>query len=306
MTAPSPRSLSIRNISRNPTFPTGFLMRLGSSRSEAGREKITPEKRSKAREPEETITTELFVMGPRSAFRSWNTSLPQWDRDIEGADDLPSIEQVAAPSVQDKIKGRLPKAGEVVFEVVLHSDAGTQKESVVSLFREYLKTLGLGQPLARRFSAGGLSFVELDAPVDQIDRITTFTPVRALRQMPTLRMLRPTFRSSRVPMDDIGLPSAGPVDPNIKVAIFDGAYLRDTHSRNGPRRSSRLASAKNHRVFSKARCRCHICVLVRAYRPRQAAAAALCRRRSLTACSMLRRDKIPTNFTKSWGGSTRS
>ncbi|MBZ0147515.1 MAG: S8 family peptidase, partial [Pseudorhodoplanes sp.] len=85
-----------------------------------------------------------------------------------------------------------------------------------------LDKIGIDQPLDRRFSAGGLCFVELAAPVELADQIATFTPVRALRQMPTLRMLRPTFRSSRVPMEDILLPTKGPIDPNIRVAIFDG------------------------------------------------------------------------------------
>ena len=35
-------------------------------------------------------------------------------------------------------------------------------------------------------------------------------------------MLRPTFRSSRVPMEDVKLPTKGPFDPHIRAAIFDG------------------------------------------------------------------------------------
>jgi Subtilase family len=161
-------------------------------------------------------------MGPRSAFRAWRSSLPKWDEEIAGAADLPTIEQVAAPTAREKIKGRLPKSGEAVFEVVLHNDAGTGANGIIPLFKEYLDEIGLDQPLDRHFSAGGLCFVELEAPVELADRIATFTPVRALRQMPTLRMLRPTFRSSRVPMEDIVLPTKGPLDPNIRVAIFDG------------------------------------------------------------------------------------
>ena len=37
-----------------------------------------------------------------------------------------------------------------------------------------------------------------------------------------LRILRPSFRSSRVQMEGIRFPTKGPVDPNIRVAIFDG------------------------------------------------------------------------------------
>jgi hypothetical protein len=90
------------------------------------------------------------------------------------------------------------------------------------MFREYLDELGVQQDLERRFSAGGLCFVELEAPVELADQIATFTPVRALRQMPTLRVLRPTFRSSRVSMEDTVLPAKAPIDPKIRAAIFDG------------------------------------------------------------------------------------
>ncbi len=38
-----------------------------------------------------------------------------------------------------------------------------------------------------RFYAGGLCFVEIAAPSERAEDIATFTAVRALRQMPTLR-----------------------------------------------------------------------------------------------------------------------
>jgi len=223
-----PNDQAVATLTLNPEyiaksyFPDKLLDSLGLEAVGSRPRRITPEQRSKGREPEETLTTELFVMGPRSAFRAWSASLPQWDTEIEGAKDLVSIEQVAAPSARDKIKGKLPKDGDAVFEVVLHSDAGTARESVVALFQAYLKKLGLDQPLGRKFTAGGLSFVELEAPVARADDIATFTPVRALRQMPPLRMLRPTFRSSRVPLVSVALPTEGPVDPNLRVAFFDG------------------------------------------------------------------------------------
>ncbi|MDF0523308.1 S8 family peptidase [Bradyrhizobium yuanmingense] len=223
-----PNDRAVATVTLNPEyiaksyFPTKLFESLGLEPVGSRPKRVTPEKRSKGREPEETITTELFLMGQRSAFRSWRNSLPQWNEENASARDLTTIEQVAAPTARDKIKGRLPNKGEIVFEAVLHNDAGTGRKGVVSLFEDYLEEIGLGQTLDRRFSAGGLSFVELEAPVDLADRIATFTPVRALRQMPTLRMLRPTFRSSRVPMEDIALPKKGPMDPHIRAAIFDG------------------------------------------------------------------------------------
>ncbi|RUV65959.1 peptidase S8 and S53, subtilisin, kexin, sedolisin, partial [Mesorhizobium sp. M5C.F.Ca.IN.020.14.1.1] len=231
--AACPDNRAVATVTLNPEyiaksyFPERLFESVGLEPVGSRPRRITPQKRSKGREPEETITTELFVMGSRDAFRAWRNELPRWGEDVAGANELPTIEQVAAPSPRDKIKGRLPKSGRTVFEVVLHSDSGTGSNGIIPLFKDYLDEIGIDQPLDRRFSAGGLCFVELEAPVELADDIATFTPVRALRQMPSLRMLRPTFRSSRVAMENIALPAAGPVDPNIRVAIFDGGVPKN-------------------------------------------------------------------------------
>jgi len=222
-----PGDRAVAAITLNPEyiaksyFPEKLLETLGLETVGSRPRRVKPERRSKGRDPEEAITTELFVMGLRSAFRAWRSSLPKWDEDLTGADELPTIEQIAAPTFHDKIKGRLPKAGKVVLEAVLHADVGGSN-GVVPMFREYLEEIGIQQDLERKFSAGGLCFVELEAPVDLAEEIATFSPLRALRQMPTLRMLRPTFRSSRVSMEDTVLPAKGPIDPKIRAAIFDG------------------------------------------------------------------------------------
>jgi hypothetical protein len=183
---------------------------------------VTPAKRSKDREPEETLTTELFVMGPRAAFRNWQATFGNWAPSVPALNEITTIEEVEAPTVSDKIKGQLPRKGETVFEVVLHTDELMGKARILPQFQKYLKTLGLDATLDRRFFAGGLCFVELDAPSDLAEDIAVFTPVRALRQMPRLRMLRPTFRSSRIPVQTLVLPTEPPIDETIRAAIFDG------------------------------------------------------------------------------------
>ena len=188
--------------------------------------RITPEKRSRDRQPEEAITTQLFVTGTRPSFRTWRSSLPNWSADIPGATDLVTIEEVAAPTIRDKIKGELPKSGDTVFEVVLHADPKHGESDVLPRFRDYLMTIGVEQKINYRFYAGGLCFVELGTSVEFAENIATFTPVRALRQMPRLRMTRPSFRASRVPMRAVQVSSAEPIDPNIRAAIFDGGLPR--------------------------------------------------------------------------------
>ena len=223
-----PNDQAVATVTLNPEyiaksyFPNGLLRELGLEPVGSKPRRITPEKRSQERPPEESITTELFVMAPRSAFRAWRSDLPHWNAKTSGAAQLNRIEQVDTPTVTYKIKGDLPKSGDAVFEVVLHGDTLFGQDGVVPLFRDYLLRLGVDQHLEHRFYAGGLCFIGLDAPAELAAKIATFTPVRALRRMPRLRMMQPTFRTSSVPMQAIQLPIAKPIDSSIRVAIFDG------------------------------------------------------------------------------------
>ncbi len=231
--AACPDDQAVATVTLNPEyiaksyFPDKLLSELGLESVGSRPRRITPEKRSMERVPEASMTTELFVMGPRSAFRAWRSGLQERDADDSSAIQLTYIEQVGTLSVSDKIKGQLPRSGDTVFEVVLHGQARFGQNGVVRRFREYLQFLGVDQDLEHRFYAGGLCFVELDAPADLAGNIAKFTPVRALRRMPGLRIMHPTFRASRVPMRDIQMPVAEPIDSSIRVAIFDGGIPKD-------------------------------------------------------------------------------
>ena len=203
-------------------FPNRLLKTLDLELIGSRPRRITPAKRSRNRRPEESVTTQLFVRGTRPSFRTWHSSLPSWSEDIPGATDLVTIEEVAAPNIYDKIKGELPKSGDTVFEVVLHADAKRGEMDILPSFRDYLIASGVEQKIDHCFYAGGLCFVELTTRVEFAQSIATFSPVRALRQMPRLRMTRPSFRASRVPMRAVQISSAEPIDPNIRAAIFDG------------------------------------------------------------------------------------
>jgi hypothetical protein len=209
-------------------FPTELLDAVGLQSVGSRPRRVTPEQRSRDREPVEALTTELFVMGKRSALRRWSVQLPAWTASARGAQDLVGIEAVTAPGEKQKIKGALPKVGDMVFEVVLHTDALAGEAKLLPSFEAYLESLGIDHAIDRRFYAGGLCFVELEAPAEHAVDIARFSIVRALRAMPRLRMLRPTIRAANVPGQAIALPSEGPVNTSIKVAAFDGG-LPDDH-----------------------------------------------------------------------------
>nr|WP_321440392.1 S8 family peptidase [uncultured Hyphomonas sp.] len=223
-----PGGRTIASLTINPEylaksyFPSSLLRSAGVEAVGSKQRKITPAKRSRDRAPEEKLTTELFVMGKREDFKRWNESISNLDPASQEAQELMRIEEISAPSPQSKIKGELPESEKGVFEIVLHTDELTGEQTVLPELRSYLESLELSPSLHKRFYAGGLGFIELDAPVKSIEEIAKFSALRAVRQMPRLRVLRPPIKSASIPAPAPVLPLDFPINANIKAAIFDG------------------------------------------------------------------------------------
>lgn len=111
--AACPDDRAIAALTLNPEyvakfyFPFERLRATGMKAVGSKPRRITPQKRSKRREPEETLTAELFIMGSRQAFRNWQRAMPRWIKNSTVADDLLTIEEIGAPVVTDKLKGLL-------------------------------------------------------------------------------------------------------------------------------------------------------------------------------------------------------
>ncbi|MDO8296904.1 MAG: S8 family peptidase [Caulobacter sp.] len=229
-----PDDRAVASVTLNPEyiaksyFPADLFRAIGVELIGSKPKTITPEKRSKDRQPEPAVTTELFVVGDRSAFSRWAKQLPLWIESTLGAQALAEIEEVSAPTAEDKIKGTLPKEGALVYEVVLHADGIEGEVRALAAFRKYLLAVGVSANLDRRFYAGGLCFVEVEASASEAEKIAAFTLVRAVRQMPPLRMLRPTIPRTTIPGYQLILPSDAALDTTIKAAIFDGG-IPDNH-----------------------------------------------------------------------------
>lgn len=233
--AAAPDDRVVARLTLNPEYiaksyyPADLLRAIGLEAVGSRPRMVKPSKRSRNREPQDAVTTELFVAGQRSAFRRWAAGIGDWDESSDVAQQLVAIEEVHAPTTAEKIKGLLPDQGQVVLEVVLHVDELMGEAAAIPRFAQYLKQLGLDTTLDRRFYAGGLCFLEVRAPASRAEDIATYSIVRAVRQMPQLRMLRPTIRASAIPGSLLFLPMEGATDPNIRAAIFDGG-LPATHA----------------------------------------------------------------------------
>ncbi|WP_367872980.1 S8 family peptidase [Luteolibacter sp. Populi] len=201
-------------------FPQDLFSQIGMELLGSRPQKIKPEKRSRDREPEETMSTQLFASAPRSVLRNWSADLGKWPESHKGASDLVGIEAISAPAPENKIKGGLPREGEIPMELVLH--AGELELHVIDQFWEFFKARRVPGTFRKRFFAQGLCFLEVVAPAERAVEIASFSPVRALRKMPELRFLRPTIRSSGIPTVAPELPPLLPIVNSPAVAIFDG------------------------------------------------------------------------------------
>jgi hypothetical protein len=226
--AACPHDEAVGSLTLNPEyiaksyFPSDLLRGVGLRLVGSRARRITPERRSRSREPEETLTSELFVAGRRQAYRAWAEGISGWALGTTGADELAAVEEFAAPSPEEKIKPIHSKGDELVFEVVLHASEFRQDSYILEAFEAFLKSEDLSANFDRRFYAGGLCFLGVSAPREKIKRVAEFSFLRVAREMPRLRMLRPILRAVVPFPKSATLATEAALDPSIRVAVFDG------------------------------------------------------------------------------------
>lgn len=226
-----PADLAVARMVINPTFvaksyfPKAILRMAGLEAVGSRTTRVVPRKWGRKGEPEETTTTELFVAGPRAAFRS----LPDWIQKVDVKDpiavDLTRLEDFGPVSPQSKIKA-LGKLNRATYEVGLHLPAGKvgiiQKE-----FIAYGSKVGAETVHDLGIIVGRLWFLPVRASEQQIRALSEFSMVRVIRPMPKLRSFRPMTAPTSVPVR-CELPTAQPLSSTPRVAILDGG-LPDHH-----------------------------------------------------------------------------
>jgi len=229
-----PDDYTIATITLNPEYiaktyhPAELLRTVGLTSVGSKSRQITPQKKSKGRNPEETVTTELFVYGKRQAFKKWAREFPQWSESNPGANQIVEIEEIAFPEAKSKVKNVKANTKPLVFEVVLHMSEDISENFLLGNFRRYLSKFQIQPNFEHRFNAAGLCFVEIEAAANLADEIAKYSLVRVLRTMPQLRLLRPTIRATVGATSlTVKLPGLPALDKSIKAAIFDGGIPAD-------------------------------------------------------------------------------
>lgn len=189
---------------------------------------VKPDAWTKKAEPEESLTTELYVAGDRDAFLDWASDLETGGPRRESTQEaLKRLEDVRAPQPAERI--RLPEAdlkqerSHLLLEVVLHARDTTADEYIVRGFAQYAHALGVDADVERRIFAGGLCFLPVELEGETLDELAKFAFLRTARPVPQLRAVTPIERSTPLPgVPAAPLPSDLPVDEDLRIAVFDG------------------------------------------------------------------------------------
>ena len=202
-------------------FPSGLLRVLDLETVGSRPKLVEPENWTKKRDPEPSPSTELFVAGPRAAFRRWAETLQDWSATSDGAGDLPRVEAVRAFAPAERLRRIEGDQERILLEVVLH--ARPHSDYILEVFLAYLADLGAEPRTDQRLYAGGLCFLPVRAARAGLDELAKFAFLRVARPMPSLRPMEPVVRAVKtVPRFLVELPEEGPVDPHLHVAVLDG------------------------------------------------------------------------------------
>jgi hypothetical protein len=172
-------------------------------------------------------STVLFVAGTRTAFRTLTEAIGDLSGDEGLAADVLKIEAIEAQTADERVQSALSGSSEPL-ELVLHFDA--QRDfSWEAQFLKYAAQCGLKIDTKKTYQARGLWFLEAKGTAKGARQLADFAFVRAIRPMPQLRPLEePNILRSVASTMAVTLPAEGPLDPDCRVAVFDGG-LPDNH-----------------------------------------------------------------------------
>ncbi|MBI2852750.1 MAG: S8 family peptidase [Chloroflexi bacterium] len=137
--------------------------------------------------------------------------------------DLSKVESISAFTAESKLRSIPEDRSVVLLEVLLHN---ADDQSIITSFLDYASSRG-EVFLRKRRDIGGLTFIPVEAPRQNILDIARYSFVRVCRGMPSLRPIYPGLIRS-TPAIRVTLPVDKPMDVEFKAVIFDGGIPKAT------------------------------------------------------------------------------
>jgi hypothetical protein len=163
------------------------------------------------------------------------------------------IEDIRYFQPHERIKSFKHDQGIVKLEIALH--ASHRSNYIIDAFKKYAEYLGVEIDLLRSVVAKGLIFIPGVSAFDHVKDLERFSYLRVIREMPSLREFTPYSGNFGGTLGfNCTLPITEAVNPNVKVAIFDGGIHAEADdklslwvsSKKGDGASVATESGKHH------------------------------------------------------------
>ena len=185
---------------------------------------ITPRKSHLRTPPAPSASADLFIAGSRNKFREFSRHFKSWSSESPKSLDLIKVENLHAVDAAERVKQFRPRGNEILFEVVLHAGENKNVRYILDAFEAFLEELDIEVDLDQRIDASELSFLPVRASATQINQVAKFSFLRLAREMPVMRdlLLTTVSTATKTKPFPYSLPEGSPLDPKIRVAVFDG------------------------------------------------------------------------------------
>lgn len=187
--------------------------------------KIKPEKWTRKGEPETVRSTTIFVKGDLDAFTYLSQRVQELDPNSAAGKDVVKIEEIKSISDVERVKSIQETDNDMELEVVLHIGGMNDNSYILNGFKDYAEGLNLTVDLDKRLQSDGICFLPMKASGIKARELAKFSFLRAVRKMPHMR---PIIRSTPGLSFETLLPEGTPVDPGLRVAVFDGGIPEGT------------------------------------------------------------------------------
>lgn len=182
---------------------------------------ISPERRLTRHDEEFLGGSDLFVAGTRENFRELASYVESLREGTPEAEQFAYLERISPFNPAEKLHFSAFDDEEVEIELALHLPQRSLLDSPRERFADYARASGFELSLELSFSTRGLWFVPARGRRSDALELAQFSLLRVARDMPALQGL-PSPGIGRRISQQIELPTAGAISPNLRVAILDG------------------------------------------------------------------------------------
>ncbi|CAI1931029.1 S8 family peptidase [Serratia fonticola] len=162
----------------------------------------------------------IYVSGTLDDFSSLFNAMNKEHLNKGEKKEIITFETISFFESSEKIKSIDSSENIRKLEVALHTPNSNNR--VLQSFIEYAKSCGAVINENKIINLNGLTFMPISANADEAMRVAEFSFLRAIRDLPSLRINNPVFTRTFIEHNELQLPKEKAINEKIKVAIFDG------------------------------------------------------------------------------------